>query len=327
MPIDFADVDFQVRVPDIPTSAPAAVLSAPCLRDHARAVDGLAKALGFDVRATVDVPHGFAAGSPAGQVEVFAASGALRARNTDRLAKFEDERREWADVVKDDSDPTIGIVYRLGDATSKRLTATSRRLLKSLELDTDGASTAVRLGQWARLDEDGRELESGPGRATVQLTYSVDGVRLIGPGAKTNIHFDPDEAGEGGVIARFFHVHRGAEGANDVRLVGIEEAFQPLLTQTWSGITPDAQRARLSITSIQYGLLALPADVPQRHAAPALVVEGSLAGVVAGDGSEVTLRFGQYLPLTSAASLAEAGLGSTGPVIAGTVVTRRPRPD
>ena len=79
----------------------------------------------------------------------------------------------------------------------------------------------------------------------------------------------------------------------------------------------------MSITSAEYGLLALPADVPQRFAAPALVVEGSIAGVTAGDGSEVALRFGQYLPLTDAVSLAEAGLGSSGPLLPGSVVRRR----
>jgi hypothetical protein len=321
MPIEISELDIRVTLPDIPSSAPVATIPAPCLREHAQAVDGLVKALGFDVKGTVDVPHGYAVGGPSGQVEIFSASGAVRARNTDQLAKFDDERRRWYDVTKQETDD--GIIHHLGDETVKRLTATSLHLLGSIGLASDYATIGVSVGQWALLDESGTELESGPGRATVQLGYAVEGVRLIGPGAKTNIHFDPDDAGQGGVIARFFHVNRGFDGTKDVRLLSLDEAFLPILTQTWSGITLDPTMAKVSITSAEYGLLALPADVAQRFAAPVLVVEGSIAGVIARDGSEVELRFGQYLPLTNAASLAEAGLGSSGPVLPGSVVRRR----
>ena len=321
MPIEISELDVRVTLPDIPSSAPVATIPAPCLRDHSQAVDGLAKALGFDVKGTVDVPHGYAVGGASGQVEVFSASGAVRARNTHQLAKFEDERRQWADVTKEKT--ADGVVYGLGDATAERLTAASLRLLGSIGLESNHASIGVSVGQWALLDESGTELESGPGRATVQLGYAVEGVKLIGPGAKTNIHFDPDDSGERGVIARFFHVNRGFDGTKDVRLLSLEQALLPILTQTWSGIKLDPKTARMSITSAEYGLLALPADVPQRFAAPALVVEGSIAGVTAGDGSEVALRFGQYLPLTDAVTLAEAGLGSSGPLLPGSVVRRR----
>jgi hypothetical protein len=81
----------------------------------------------------------------------------------------------------------------------------------------------------------------------------------------------------------------------------------------------------MAITSAAFGLLALPADVPQMYAAPALVVEGRLEGVLAGDGRLVEIRFGQYLPLASAQSLADAGFASSGPVFPGSVVAGRTR--
>jgi len=137
----------------------------------------------------------------------------------------------------------------------------------------------------------------------VQLGYEAEGIRLIGPGAKTNFHYDPDDSGEPGIMARFFHVLRGTEGVKDVRMLTIEEAFQPLLTQTWSGLKVDPTSAKMAITSATFGLLALPADVPQTYAAPALVVEGRLEGVLAEDGRLVELRFGQYLPLANAKGL------------------------
>ena len=45
----------------------------------------LAEILEIDVVGTASVPHGYAVGSDRGQVEVFSASGAVRARNTERL--------------------------------------------------------------------------------------------------------------------------------------------------------------------------------------------------------------------------------------------------
>ncbi len=321
MSLTISDVDFRVALPDIPGGAPLATIAAPCLSRHTDIVAGLGKALGLDVKATVDVPHGWATGGPDGQVEVFSASGAMRARNTRQLVKFEDERRRWADVTAEQTGD--GVVHRLGDGTVERLTTTALRLLRSVGLADDHATVDVSLGQWALLDESGKELESGPGRATVRLGYAVEGVKLIGPGAKTNIHFDPDDSGEAGDIARLFHVNRGVDGARDVRLFTLEQAFEPILTQTWSGLELDPRTAKIAITSAEYGLLALPADVPQRFAAPALAVEGTVAAVVAGDGREVELRFGQYLPLTDAKSLAEAGVGSTGRVFPGSVVNGR----
>ena len=179
------------------------------------------------------------------------------------------------------------------------------------------------VGQWALLEESGKELESGPGRATVQLGYAVEGIKLIGPGAKTNVHCDPDDSGHGGVVARLFHVNRGFDGSRDVPRLDIERAFQPLLTQTWSGRELDPGSARMAITAIDYGLLARPADVLQRFAAPALAVQGRITGVDGGDGREVELRFAQYLPLADADALAEAGFASASRLIPGSVVKRQ----
>jgi hypothetical protein len=321
MPFSFADLDLRTDLPEVPTSAPVVSLAAPCPGERAAAVHGLAKALGFEATGTVEVPHGHLVGCSTGQVEVFSASGAVRARNTDRLAGYPDERRPWADVEREETRDGVG--YRLGGRTSDLLARTSLRLLDSIGLAAGHATLAVTLGQWARLDEKGTELESGPGRATVQLGYEAEGLRLIGPGAKTNLHFDPEEGGEGGLLARFFHVHRAPEGVTDVRTMSVEEALEPLFVETWSGLRVDPRSVRMAITSATLGLLALPADVPQRFAAPALAVEGRLEGVVAGDKREMELRFGQYLPLVHPKVLADAGFASAGRIVPGQVVSRR----
>ena len=68
-------------------------------------------------------------------------------------------------------------------------------------------------------------MDSGPGRATVRLSYAVEGLALIGPGAKTNLHFDPSDDGRSVELARMFHVHRGVAARGEVATQSLEEAF------------------------------------------------------------------------------------------------------
>jgi hypothetical protein len=317
MAFKFDDVDFQTKLPEIPDSVPVAVHPAPCTKDRHGTARRLAAVLDLTIDGTVDVPHGFAVGGSRGQVEVFAASGAVCGRNTDRLSAYPDERRNWADVDKSDDG------FRLGRKSAEVLSRSAMEILERTGLREEHAALDVVLGQWALLDEKGSELETGPGRATVRLSYASDGIPLIGPGAKTNLHFDPDEDGASGLLARLFHVHRPVELTKDVRTQSFEAAFEPLLTQTWAGLEVDPSVARLSITAASFGLLALPADITQGFAAPALAVEGELTGAVAGDGRELPVRFGQYLPLADPRELAAVGLASSGQVIGGQVVRGR----
>ena len=317
MALSFKDLDFRIEVPDVPGVAPVATLDAPCLRDREPVVKGLARALGVDISATVDLPYGYAVGGANGQVEVFSASGAVRGRNTDQIARFDDERRRWADV--ETVETAEGTSHQLSAGAANRLTRSALALLDTVGLAGEHASVTVSLGQWAQLNEDGKEVDSGPGRATVKLGYTAGGLALIGPGAKTNMHYDPDSDGVDAVLARFFHVHRAIGGVAEVRTLPLERAFTPLLAQSWAGYSFDPGSTRMSITAAQIGLLALPADVPQRFAAPALMVEGRLEGLDLGDGRPTELRFGQYLPLASPEALAEAGFAASDPVVPGAV--------
>src|SRR5262249_13222274 len=151
------------------------------------------------------------------------------------------------------------------------------------------------------------------------------GIASAGRGGKTTPPGAPWAPGLGGVAARLFHVNRGLDGRRDVPLLDIERAFQPLLTQTWSGRELGPGSARMAITAIDYGLLALPADVLQRFAAPALAVPGRITGVDGGDSREVELRFAQYLPLADAGALAEAGFASASRLIPAPVAKRQAR--
>ncbi len=318
MPMTFRDIDFAVDLPDIPTTTPVVQHTPPCTTASSKTVRALAEVLEFDIAGTAQIPHGYAMGSDRGQVEVFSASGAIRARNVERLGAYPDERREWSGVERSDDG-----AFHLDASAARLLMGQGREILSRIGLSVDGATDiGVSLGQWAQLNEDGKEIDSGPGRATVQVSYAAEGIPLIGPGAKTNLHFDPSRDGEGGELARMFHVNRAVAGRTrgEVATMSLDEAFAELLSQKWSG--HGVRDGRITITAASFGLLALPADVVQMYAAPALMVEGTVSGVQVGKDETVTVSFGQYLPLAHPKALAEAGFGG-GRVTPGQVVRGR----
>lgn len=317
MPLTFRDIDFTVELPDIPSHAPVLSHTPPCVKDRDDTTRALAEILEIDVVGTASVPHGYAVGSDRGQVEVFSASGAVRARNTERLAAYPDERRKWSEVERDETG-----TFTLGGDLTREVAGHGLELLRRVGLADEHAAIDVSLGQWAELAEDGTEVDSGPGRATVRLSYAAEGLALLGPGAKTNLHFDPNDDGRSVTLARMFHVHRGAAASGEVATQAIEDAFAGLLAQSWSSFGLREGEARMTITAAQFGLLALPADVVQMYAAPALMVEGEISGVEVGTDQTVSVRFGHYLPLAHPKALAAAGFAS-GHLEPGTVVRVR----
>jgi hypothetical protein len=319
MPLTSKDIDVTVELPDIPATAPVVSHMPPCTKGRDDTTRAIAEVLQFDLVGTAHVPHGYAVGSDRGQVEVFSASGAVRARNAERLAAYPDERRQWREVERDDDG-----TFRLGDVLTRHLVGHGQELLHRVGLRDEPSTVDVSLGQWAQLDDDGKQVDSGAGRATVRLSYAAEGLALIGPGAKTNLHFDPDEDGRGVTLARMFHVHRGVSASGDVATSSLDEAFAGLLAQSWSGHGIREGEGRITITAATFGLLALPADVVQTFAAPALMVEGEVSGVEVGKDETVSVRFGQYLPLAHPKALAAGGYGG-GWLEGGTVVRGRAR--
>ena len=319
MPLTFKDIDFAVDLPDIPATAPVVGHTALCTKDRDETVRAIAEVLRIEPKGTAELPHGYAVGSDRGQVEVFSASGAVRARNAERLSAYQDERRKWSEVERGDDG-----TYRLGDGLARHLIDHGQKLLRRVGLGDEPATVDVSLGQWAQLNEDGKEVDSGTGRATVRFSYAAEGLALIGPGAKTNLHFDPGDDGRSVELARMFHVHRGLAARGEVATQSLEEAFAGLLAQSWSGHGIREGEGRITITAATFGLLALPADVVQTFAAPALMVEGAISGVEVGKDETVTVRFGQYLPLAHPKALAEAGYGG-GRLEPGMVVAGRAR--
>jgi hypothetical protein len=304
MTLSWRDIEFRVDLPDVPPTMPMVHLETPCGPERAESVRALAYVLGLDDAIEVDLPFGQGLVSIRGQIEVFTASGAVRARNAASLGRFDNERRDWPDVRKVEGQG--GVTYALGIRTGEQLLRQGRELLARIGLaDAGVADVDVVLGQWALLDESGNELETGPGSATVRFSYSFDGVPIIGPGAKTHVHYNPvDGMPE---LARLFHVYRPAAAFRTVETGGIERVFDRFLADSF--LLDRVERGgQVVITGVQTGLLALPADRPQRLAYPAIAVEGIVEGLRDERKGEYTLRFGRYTPAVSAETLRRAGV-------------------
>ena len=84
--------------------------------------------------------------------------------------------------------------------------------------------------------------------------------------------------------------------------------------------------AKVAITSVKVGLLALPADVVQRFAIPSLAVEGVVEGLEDDKGRPFELNFGRYVPAVSPAVLRLVGVVTADAVPGSTVGRSRKKP-
>ncbi|MDQ1733738.1 MAG: hypothetical protein QOK10_3897 [Pseudonocardiales bacterium] len=303
MTLAFKDIEFRTELPEIPRAMPVIQTVAQCAPERTRPVRALAEHLQLSDLTEVDLPWGYALGSEAGQVEFFAASGAVRGRSLKVINAFSDERRDWPDVTRVDT--ADGAAWAIGEKSGRDLMEQSRSLLDRLGLAEDTAAADVVLGQWALLDEEGAERDSGPGRATVRFSYAYENLPFIGPGSKTALHYEPlDKQPQ---LARMFHVHRSIGDARSVEVGDVERAFSALLADPLLA-SRVRRRARVALTGVQVGLLALPADTPQRFAVPTLAVEGVIEGLTDSDGRPHELRFGRYVPMASDETLRGAGV-------------------
>ena len=113
-------------------------------------------------------------------------------------------------------------------------------------------------------------------------------------------------------------MHRSVGEARSVEVGDTERAFAALLADPFL-VTRVRRRAKVAITSVKVGLLALPADVVQRFAIPSLAVEGSIEGLIDPKGQPFELRFGRYVPVVSSDELHRAGVAAAAEMPSSTV--------
>jgi hypothetical protein len=298
MSLSVRDVDWRAPLPEVPAELPVATLATPSYEERLHAVHTLHERFQLGGTVEIDLPDGVAHASRRGEVQYFAASGAVRARDAEVCAAFPDERRSWDDVEEVDGK------YLLGDRTSSVLFQDAGELLRAARLLADGLGAVdVVLDRWARLDESGAELERGPGRAVVRAPYTLDGVPFLGAGAKTRLAYEPVDGRP--TLSRLYHVHRPVIDVYSVRTGGTERALTGLLRDPYL-IEHHKNGATIVVTHVEFGLLALPAVVPQRIAAPAVAVSGTIENLT----DDTTEPFAHFYQAVSAKALRRLGLAA-----------------
>lgn len=306
MALSVSDVEWRLKLPEIPAELPVATLATPSYEERLYAVRTLHDRFELADTVELDLPDGVMHATRQGEVQFFAASGGVRARNAEVGRQFEDERRTWSDVEKVDGPD--GVIFELGEKTSATLLEDAHALLRAAKLLAEGMDDfGVVLDQWALLEESGKELERGPGRAVVRASYALDGIPFLGAGAKTRLQYEPVDGRP--ALAGLFHVHRPVVEVRSVETGGTEKALTGVLRDPFL-VGHHEQGAHVAVTGIQVGLLALPAVIPQRVAAPALAVEGVVENVKDVRHGEVSLRFGRFYQAVSAKALRQAGLAA-----------------
>jgi hypothetical protein len=275
--------------PKLPEAVPVFELSAPSFASRRAGLARLSDLLGLGDLRMVELDHGVVLGGERGEIEYFHASGAVWARDATAADRHKTELRKWEGAQETKRGPQR---VTLNAEASKRLIGAAHELLQATGLigrEAAGATT-VELDQVARLDAKGNELSFGAGRATVKVSYEVEGLAVRGPGAKSLVFADPGTAAGGPQVAGAFHAWRTLGSARTVKLPSVEAALRVGLL-----VDPELELYRkaghtIRVTRLDFGYLALPAFVRQGHLFPAFQVEGEVSKGKRGDG----FRFGRY---------------------------------
>ena len=291
MSLKMTDLELTARPPQLPRSVPVFALSAPSFGDRRAAVDRMGKYLELGELRAAELEHATVMASPRGDIHYFHASGAVLARDATADRGQRNELRKWEGVVDSGNG---GNRMTLSPDAAKRLIGQTRELLEPIGLlGKQTTSGTVQLQQVARLDNKGREVSYGAGRATIKFAYAVEGLGVRGAGAKTLAFADP--APNTPRITGVFHVWRTLGSAAGVKVPSLEQALGVgLLSDPELSLYRRAGH-KIRITRLEFAYLALPAFMRQSHLFPVFQVEGSVSEGKRGIGFDFA-RFHHAVP-------------------------------
>ncbi|MCL1587295.1 MAG: hypothetical protein M3092_02670 [Actinomycetia bacterium] len=273
MTLTIQDLNLHGELPELPRSIPIAKLEAPTLDERQRAIEVLTETLGLADLRRGETGQSTAFAGKGGEIEFFPASGAVWARDAAADTGYDNELRDWQGLEK--TRTADGTVYALNEDISASLVERSRALIEAtgfVELHAD--RTSVVLDQVAELDEKGRIIQSGAGAATVVTTYSLEGLPVMGAGAKTHVYMEPTRRAVR--TTGLFHCWRRITDTYKFDLSGVEEALQVGLLKDPELLMYHEKGSRIEVTELTFGYLALPAMVTQEILLPSFSVAGTV---------------------------------------------------
>jgi hypothetical protein len=300
MVLKLNDLIIKARLPDIPKSLSLIELRTSSLNERRWSIECLGRRLELGNLKVADVPHGLVFGSKRGEVEFFRASGSVWACNTAMEEKFENEERRWKGLRETGRGAKRS--FALDRDVSADLSKTAIDVLKEAGLFREEATRPlVQLDQWAHLDSKGKEIKRGAGAATVKFGYQLEGLAVIGPGAKSLVFGEPVDGTPR--ISGVFHAWREVVGSRKLQLSSVEAALRIGLLQDSELIAHRRKKHRIAITRLVFGYMGLPAFMQQSYLFPAFEVEGFVENP---DDRKRSYAFGKYYHAATAKQYAKA---------------------
>lgn len=287
MPLKMDDLNWEVDLPELPRSIRLIELEVPGLEKRREAIELFTTLFNLGKLKRVDLANSFMYASKRGEVEFYPNSGGLWARDATAEERYDNEMRNWPDLkrVKPDGDAVWGLPSKVED----RLLEQGRELLESAGLVSEFMQPqGVALEQVTQFNPEGEIMNRGAGTATIQFQYRVDGLPVMGAGAKSQFYADPDQKGTQMVGA--FHCWRPASGDHKLDVGTIEEALAAGVLKDPELIQYHKKGRRIVIYTLNFGYLALPAMVSQRFLYPVFQIEGK----VHTSGKQEYFEFARY---------------------------------
>lgn len=288
MALKLDDIDFNVRLPELPREVPLYRTTAPSLGERSRALDLFGRTLRLEALQPVELPDSVVYAGKRGELEYFPASGGLWARNACHDERFDSASRDWPGPVETvDRDRAV---FELEAGGARRLLEQARRLFAEADLVSEPMSGgSIVLDQVTELDENGNELRRGAGTATARFDYALDGIPVVGAGAKSRAYFEPERGRP--TITGMFHAWRPIAGDVVLPLAPLEEALGVGLLQDAELALYRERGYRIEISHLIFAYMALPATVRQTYLFPAFQIEGRVCDPAEGTDEFVFARF------------------------------------
>lgn len=302
MALKAEDLSIKARIPELPSSMSLLELKGASLEERRWTIGALSRRFDLGELTPVETPHSLIFASKRGEVEYFHASGAIWARNVEADEKAENEERKWTGLHEVGRGENRR--FTLDGKETKRLSELAISLLGEAGLLRDYIlCNKVELDQVTHLDEKGHEISRGAGSATIKFIYAVEGVQVLGPGAKSLVFAEPKDSEP--EIVGVFHVWREIATGRQVRLPSIEGALSVGLLKDPELNRYHRRGYRIQITRLDFGYLALPAFIQQSFLFPIFQVEGA---VLCSRNRPDSFYFGRYYHIVTANQYAKAGV-------------------
>ena len=305
MTLKLDDIRFETDLPKLPEHAPVIRCAAPGFDDRANGVRALADRLDLGDVKDMDTEFGRAMASDRGNVEYFAASGAIWSVNNLHDLKAETEFLDWDDL-QEGEDADGQPILTLGRGATERAMGLAHEMIEIGGFDMKHAlKPQVHLMQVAEANEEGKTLRSGAGEATVVFGYAIEDLPVIGAGGKTLVDIVP-QRGEM-LPTGAINVWRTLQEATKIDVGGTEAGLAAGLLEDPDLMIAAEKGGRITIQKVRLGLMSMPAAIHQSVLFPALEYEAR----VDLPEKEEHYFVGRVAPVATQRAYQKAGLGST----------------